>query len=162
LQEELARVDRNVTPWLFVLVHSPWYNSNTYHYMEGETVRVMYEEWIVAAKVDIVFAGHVHAYERSFPVSNVLYNITNGVCIPKLNPAAPTYITIGDGGNIEGLAGLFTQPQPNYSAFREASFGHGLLEIKNRTTALWTWHRNQDGEAVSADSAVIHNKVWSK
>jgi hypothetical protein len=65
LQEELARVDRNVTPWLFVLVHSPWYNSNTYHYMEGETVRVMYEEWIVAAKVDIVFAGHVHAYERS-------------------------------------------------------------------------------------------------
>lgn len=54
----------------------------------------------------------------------------------------------------------YTEPQPNYSAFREASFGHGLLDIKNRTTAVWTWHRNQDGEAVSADSVVIRNKVF--
>lgn len=62
-------MNRNVTPWLFVLLHSPWYNSNTYHYMEGETMRVMFEKWIVAAKVDMVFAGHVHAYERSVSVS---------------------------------------------------------------------------------------------
>lgn len=28
-------------------------------------MRVMYEPWFVEHKVDIVFAGHVHAYERS-------------------------------------------------------------------------------------------------
>lgn len=39
-----------------------------------------------------------------FPVSNIKYNITNGACIPEVNPASPTYITVGDGGNIEGLA----------------------------------------------------------
>jgi len=54
----------------------------------------------------------------------------------------------------------YTEPQPSYSAFREASFGHGLLDIKNRTTAVWTWHRNQDGEAVSADSQIIRNKIF--
>ncbi|KAK4855479.1 hypothetical protein QYF36_007806 [Acer negundo] len=34
--------------------------------------------------------------------------------------------------------------QPDYSAFRESSFGHVILEVKNKTHALWTWHRNQD------------------
>jgi len=28
-------------------------------------MRVMFEPWLVKYKVDVVFAGHVHAYERS-------------------------------------------------------------------------------------------------
>lgn len=37
-------------------------------------------------------------------VSNVAYNIVNGICAPVRDQYAPVYITIGDGGNIEGLA----------------------------------------------------------
>lgn len=37
-------------------------------------------------------------------VSNVAYNIVNGECRPIEDQSAPVYITIGDGGNVEGLA----------------------------------------------------------
>lgn len=141
LKAELPKVNRSETPWLIVLTHSPWYNSYSYHYMEGETMRVMFEPWFVKYKVDVVFAGHVHAYERSVcalasflyfrlssylavqlcsgffwccvitgryvqqeRVSNIAYNIVNGICSPVKDQSAPVYITIGDGGNIEGLA----------------------------------------------------------
>ncbi|GLT86180.1 hypothetical protein SLE2022_043360 [Rubroshorea leprosula] len=98
LQEELPKVNRTETPWLIVLVHSPWYNSYNYHYMEGETMRVMYESWFVQYKVDVVFAGHVHAYERSERVSNIAYNITNGLSTPVKDQSAPVYITVVTGG----------------------------------------------------------------
>ncbi|XP_031127284.1 purple acid phosphatase 2 [Ipomoea triloba] len=160
LEEELPKVNRTETPWLIVLMHSPWYNSYNYHYMEGETMRVMYEPWFVQHKVDLVFAGHVHAYERSERISNVAYNIVNGKCTPVRDQSAPIYITIGDGGNLEGLATNMTDPQPEYSAFREASFGHATLDIKNRTHAYYSWHRNQDGYAVEADSMWVSNRFW--
>ncbi|KAI3861611.1 hypothetical protein MKW98_000563 [Papaver atlanticum] len=160
LEEEFPKVNRTETPWLMVLMHSPWYNSYNYHYMEGETMRVMYEAWFVKYKVDVVFAGHVHAYERSERVSNIAYNIVNGVCSPVSDQSAPVYITIGDGGNLEGLATNMTEPQPKYSAYREASFGHAIFDIKNRTHAYYGWHRNQDGVATAADSMWFFNRVW--
>ncbi|XP_044509142.1 purple acid phosphatase 2-like [Mangifera indica] len=160
LEDELPKVNRSETPWLIVLLHSPWYNSYYYHYMEGETMRVMFEPWFVKYKVDVVFAGHVHAYERSERVSNIAYNITNGICTPVKDQSAPVYITIGDGGNIEGLANNMTEPQPAYSAYREASFGHAIFDIKNRTHAYYSWHRNQDGYAVEADKMCFFNRHW--
>ncbi|KAM7272174.1 hypothetical protein ACFE04_026837 [Oxalis oulophora] len=161
LVNELPKVNRTETPWLIVLMHCPMYSSYISHYMEGETMRVIYEKWFVKYKVDVVFAGHVHAYERSKRISNIAYNITNGKCKPKSNPSAPVYITIGDGGNLEGLAYVMTEPQPSYSEFREASFGHGALDIKNRTHAFFAWHRNQDKYAVVSDSLWLLNRYWN-
>ncbi|KAF5203720.1 Purple acid phosphatase [Thalictrum thalictroides] len=160
LETEFTKVNRSETPWLIVLLHSPWYNSDDYHFMEGESMRVMFESWFVQNKVDIVFSGHVHAYERSERISNIGYKVSNGQCTPVMDPSAPVYITIGDGGNIEGLANNFRNPQPSYSAFREASFGHALLEIKNRTHAYYSWHRNQDSERVVGDSLWFYNRHW--
>ncbi|KAM0953568.1 putative Acid phosphatase [Dioscorea sansibarensis] len=158
LQTELTKVDRTKTPWLIVIVHSPLYNTNNYHYMEGEGMRVMFESWFVENKVDIVLSGHVHSYERMERVSNIAYNISNKECTPVKTEDAPVYLNLGDGGNIEGLAADFIQPQPSYSAFREASFGHGTLEIKNRTHAYYSWHRNEDGVQTVADSVWFYNR----
>ncbi|KAJ6408109.1 hypothetical protein OIU84_011420 [Salix udensis] len=162
LREELKRVDREKTPWLIVLVHIPIYNSNEAHFMEGESMRAVFEKWFVRYKVDVVFAGHVHAYERSYRVSNIHYNVSSGDRYPAADESAPVYITVGDGGNQEGLAGRFRDPQPQYSAFREASYGHSTLEIKNRTHAIYHWNRNDDGKKVPIDAFVLHNQYWGR
>ncbi|KAF5180987.1 Purple acid phosphatase [Thalictrum thalictroides] len=129
--------------------------------MEGESMRAVFESWFVQYKVDLVFAGHVHAYERSYRFSNIHYNVSSGDPYPVFDKSAPVYITVGDGGNQEGLAVSFRDPQPDYSAFREASYGHSTLEIKNRTHAIYHWNRNDDGKKVPTDSVVFLNQYWA-
>ncbi|CAA3021923.1 purple acid phosphatase 23 [Olea europaea subsp. europaea] len=168
LQKDLQKVDRSVTPWLVAAWHPPWYNSYSSHYQEFECMRLEMEALLYEYGVDIVFSGHVHAYERM----NRVFNYT-------LDSCGPVYITVGDGGNIEKVdvdhaddpgkcpsasdnipecggvchmnfsfgpaKGKFCwDRQPEWSAYRESSFGHGILEFVNSTYALWTWHRNQD------------------
>ncbi|KAH7574368.1 hypothetical protein JRO89_XS03G0287400 [Xanthoceras sorbifolium] len=146
-------LQRYPTPHLASKSSSPLCNEA--HFMEGESMRAVFESWFIHYKVDVVFAGHVHAYERSieaiFWVHQLLY---------VHDKSAPVYITVGDGGNQEGLAGSFRDPQPDYSAFREASYGHSTLEIKNRTHALYHWNRNDDGKKVPTDSFILHNQYW--
>jgi len=141
LVADLAKIDRKKTPWVAVFLHAPWYNSNSHHQKEKEELgmQALYEDVFHAANVDLMFAGHVHAYERSLPVYNG---------VPT--PGALTELNIGDGGNREGPATPYLA-QPTWSAFREAIFGHGELQFTNATHAHWTWHRNQDAESVGAD-----------
>ncbi|XP_021728734.1 probable purple acid phosphatase 20 [Chenopodium quinoa] len=145
LEGDLKKIDRNKTPWVVVLFHAPWYNTNEAHSGEYESVAMKQamEQLLYDARVDAAFAGHVHAYERFTRV----YNGTANKC-------GPVYITIGDGGNREGLATKYTDPKPDISLFREASFGHGQLQVVNSTHAQWTWHRNED------DQPIISDSVW--
>ncbi|KAF8397838.1 hypothetical protein HHK36_016763 [Tetracentron sinense] len=151
LEADLAMVDRGRTPWLVVLVHAPWYSTNTAHQGEGDSMRNALEELLYKARVDIVFAGHVHAYER---FTRVFDN--------KANSCGPVYVTIGDGGNREGLALMFKKPPSPLSLFREASFGHGRLRVLNRTHAHWSWHRNDDSDSTVADDVWLESLSKSK
>lgn len=135
---------RTVTPWVIGLFHMPWYNSNNYHFGEGDLHRNATEEALMAAGVNIVMSGHVHSYERSHPT----FKGTPQNC-------GVTYLNIGDGGNREGLASDWRQPQPAFSAYREDSYGHGVLRIVSATEAHWEWHRNQDGDHTVSESVTI-------
>ncbi|KAF5473837.1 hypothetical protein F2P56_005792 [Juglans regia] len=143
LEADMGQIDRKITPWIVVLVHAPWYNTNTAHQGEKESdeMKASMEGLLYQARVDVVFTGHVHAYER-------FTRVYNG----KADNCGPVHITIGDGGNREGLASKYEDPTPDISIFREASFGHGQFEVVNATHALWTWHRNDDSSAFVSDS----------
>ncbi|XP_057540389.1 purple acid phosphatase 18 [Amaranthus tricolor] len=144
LKADLGKVDRKRTPWLLALFHVPWYNSNTAHQGEGDGMMLALEPLLYAAGVDVVLAGHVHAYERSKRVFR-----------GKSDPCGTVHITIGDGGNSEGLAQRYKNPAPEWSVFREASFGHGELQIVNSSHAYWSWHRNDDDEPIKSDEVWI-------
>ena len=88
---DLKNVNRAVTPWLFVMHHAPLYTTYEKHYKDAECFKSIYETLYLNYGVDFVLSGHVHAYERSHP----LYQY-------KINQCGPVYLSVGDGGNIEG------------------------------------------------------------
>ncbi len=53
--------------WRFVMFHHPGFNSAREHY-EQQHMRLL-SPLFEAGKVDVVFNGHVHNYQRSFPLT---------------------------------------------------------------------------------------------
>ncbi|OLP85966.1 Purple acid phosphatase 18 [Symbiodinium microadriaticum] len=90
VEEKLRQVNRARTPWVIVMFHTPWYNSNNAHYLEGIKHQWDMEQMLYNHGVDIVFNGHVHSYERSHPV----FNFSKDEC-------GITHIVVGDAGNYE-------------------------------------------------------------
>ncbi|KAK6942614.1 Calcineurin-like phosphoesterase domain, ApaH type [Dillenia turbinata] len=101
-------------------------------------------------------------YMQSGSTSNLYYSFDTRIYNYKADPCGPRYITIGDGGNREGLAMTFEKPSPEISLFREPSFGHGRLRILDETNAQWTWHRNNDSNSVIADQFSLESLITSK
>ena len=149
LESDLVSTNRIKLPWIIVVMHCPWYNSNTAHQNEKQTLlmRETVEDILFKYQVNLVITGHVHAYERTYPVYQ-----------DKPNPVGPIYITIGDGGNIEGHATNYQEPPPVWSAYRNGTqYGYGTLTIINSTQMYWRWYRNVDSQYVFRDLIQINN-----
>lgn len=147
LVTDFSDIDRSKTPWIIVIMHCPWYSSNKNHYGDTQTVlmRDSMEPLFYKNKVNIVFSGHVHAYERSYPVY-----------LNKTDSRGPVYITIGDGGNLEGHDTQYVET-PEWSAFRNGTqYGYGTLEIRN-DKMVWKWYRNIDKQIVFRDMTILCN-----
>jgi len=140
LKDDLKKVSRSRTPWIIVSMHNPWYCSNVNHYESGAKMRDAYEELFYENKVDLTINGHVHAYQRTYPVYKG--NITND---------ATTYITAGIGGTREGLYNSW-HPDPVWSAYHEAEYGFCEISIWNSTHLQWQMRHADDSE--------VYDSVW--
>eukprot|EP00441_Pelagodinium_beii_P036027 CAMPEP_0197631084 /NCGR_PEP_ID=MMETSP1338-20131121/8374_1 /TAXON_ID=43686 ORGANISM="Pelagodinium beii, Strain RCC1491" /NCGR_SAMPLE_ID=MMETSP1338 /ASSEMBLY_ACC=CAM_ASM_000754 /LENGTH=510 /DNA_ID=CAMNT_0043202473 /DNA_START=33 /DNA_END=1565 /DNA_ORIENTATION=- len=171
LQKDLkTRFKRKQTPWLVVLMHVPFYNSNAGHLGEAKIMMDNFEDLLYQYGVNLVINGHVHSFERTWPTYK---NVTDA--------CGPSYLNVGDAGNREGpynswLPGEGSEPSPVWSAFRQGSFGFGDLEFVNDTHVLFRWTRNacfdpSDGTAnyakkcstpgdIGPDAAISADNSW--
>lgn len=128
--DELNSVDRSTTPWVNVVIHVPLYNSFVLHRHDVQIAqaRKHLEPLFVEHSVNMVFTGHIHAYQR-----------TNKVAFGDVNPRGPMYVTVGAGGRKCEAPFLNKEPEP-WVAVRDATwFGYGMFRVMNATHAEWEW-----------------------
>ncbi|EFC39323.1 predicted protein [Naegleria gruberi] len=124
MEEDLAKVNREETPFIIFYSHRPMYSSNENH-GSYDPIRIAVEPLLRKYKVDLALFGHVHAYERTCPISE------QGVCDKKKHR---NYFKNADGTiHIHvGTAGFELNqkwdPKPEWSTYRETN--HGYLRIK--------------------------------
>jgi acid phosphatase type 7 len=116
-----AYANRAQVPFILVGGHRPIYASSL-GFFDGKTpiqdsanLQKAIEHMFLRYKVDAFFVGHVHSYERTFPIAHNQATSTS-----YHNPAAPVYFVNGAGGNEEGLNAdnQWIDPAPAWSAFR--------------------------------------------
>jgi hypothetical protein len=68
--QDIARAARRGVVWKFVMFHQPGFNSSKAHFTEqqGRLLADVFEQ----QGVDVVFTGHVHNYQRSYPMKFLL------------------------------------------------------------------------------------------
>ena len=161
----LPSVDRELTPWLIVIFHTPMYTTFKNHYNELNAIVMNssgLRELFQLYGVNLVVVGHDHAYSRSHPLDH------DGKV--KKDGKAPIFWTLGAGGNWEGHS-AYRLPQPeDWVAVRNnIEYGFGLFFAPNRTHAHLQWMRDEDnggddGESVAPtpgnSSLVARDTVW--
>lgn len=160
LKDDLAAAKS--AQWRFVVLHHPGFQSAKAHF-DDQWIRLLaplFEE----AKVDIVFAGHVHDYQRSYPLTFRPDAAPAGAAWPPktvsgqwtldkdfadgatAKPKGVLYIVTGAGG-----AGLYVDvqggaPQPFTDKFYARTHSFTVIDIQGKT--LKARQVNTAGETV--------------
>lgn len=157
----LPEVDRELTPWLVVVFHTPLYTTFSGHYgelnprvMMASGMRRVFERY----KVNLVVSGHDHAYLRTKPLD------ADGIVA---NDTGTIFWTLGAGGNREGHS-KYRNPNLAEEWVAERNndeFGFGIFFAPNATHAHLHWMRDDDNDDSSSmspgnSSLVMRDSVW--
>jgi 3',5'-cyclic AMP phosphodiesterase CpdA len=149
LRTELTAAPR--PRWTVVFGHRPLWATNHggNDIPAGNAVlQSLIEDVLDDAKVDLVIQGHIHDYERTYPMRKGVATATN-----YSSPAAPVYVVSGGAGNREGNdhppgdQPWVPHPSPGTNAL---SFG--LITL---SPAALVWQQLFAGNATVFDSFTI-------
>ncbi|KAG2505743.1 hypothetical protein JM16_009248, partial [Phytophthora kernoviae] len=139
-----ADANRENVPWVIVGMHRPIYTlrscdangvpNNDY---ESLNVQKAFEKLFIKYKVDLVYQGHVHAYERHYPTANNTA-VMDGVSKDGktyTNPQAPVHVIAGMAGNSEGLYQFKDPPSPEWLVLMDNT-KYGITTLTVEPTKL--------------------------
>ncbi len=151
LEQDLIRANANRAnvPWIIAGSHRPFYGSTPGN---SPAAQAAFEPLFIKYGVDLYMSGHVHAYERMYPVG-LNGSLPNGKSYE--NPTVPVYLINGCGGSVEGLTRYAATPQP-YSAVYLPIFGMGQMNFIDAEHFEWTYYSSFNGSAI--DSFKLYKK----
>jgi len=153
--------------WIIVYIHKQFYTSpntcgssscsNTA--TDTTSLRNTYQKWFDQYGVDVVLNGHLHNYQRTYPLK---YNsaspskpiITSTVSNDYTDPTGEIFVTVGTGGiNFHALSG-----KASFVKYQQSSkFGALDLSIENNGATLVGRYYTNDG--VKADTFKIFKTI---
>jgi hypothetical protein len=130
---KLANRNRQLVPWIIVTGHRALYGSNKRWFLKekAKKLRQILVPLFDKYSVDLCLFGHCHSYERTHPLK-----------AGEIDQSGTVYLVAGVAG-----AKLDKEwfPQPQWSAYRTAHHGYGLLHIKDEKKLRFCYHREKDG-----------------
>ncbi|KAI8330365.1 Metallo-dependent phosphatase-like protein [Chlamydoabsidia padenii] len=123
----LANQERRSRPWIIFMTHHPLYCSATNLDCQSPSVimRQQLEPILLKHKVDLYMAGHVHCYERTYPIAQG--TLTSTIYD---NATAPTHVLIGNAGQPEGPSVFpLGDTHSDWSARRYSGYGFSEFTI---------------------------------
>jgi predicted phosphodiesterase len=171
VKDDLMKTKTNPSiDWIIGYLHQPMYTSKTHH--EGlESFRDLYHNLFNEYGVDLVLAGHIHNYQRSYPL---IYNSEN-----PSNPIIEQSAILANGGDNEennvyveaqgtvfaivGTGGAELHGLDDQAYFTANQFeDHGFLELKmiNNGKSLVGQFYSNDGNIIK-DEFVIEKSSSS-
>jgi len=154
-----ANEDRQLRPWIIVYTHRPLYCSDpdetdcSQNHIRFHAV----DDLLFEYKVDLYVSGHVHTYERMFPIYNgTVYPFENIPIDPDnnymINAQATIHIVQGRAGQKNDGTEKGTYPPSNWSCYISADYSFMGFHAFNETHMLM--------ENVISDSGLIDDYLW--
>jgi len=135
--------NRKVRPWILIFGHRPVYCSiQNYPDCDNRValqLQRQMEPLLLQNGVDVAVFGHIHAMERSFPVT---YDAS--ICGNYSNPCGTVHIVNGAAGQ-PFLGPPF--PKPEWSAYRTSTYGYARMTA-TLTSLKWDFVSKVNGSTI--------------
>ncbi|KAJ3032235.1 hypothetical protein HDV00_007756 [Rhizophlyctis rosea] len=149
LEADLQKIDRKKTPWVIAMSHRPMYSTQVSSYQTN--IRNAFEALLLKYNVDVYLSGHIHWYERLYPMSANSTIDAHAIIDQHTYVSTNTsmvHIINGMAGNIESHStiGATTKIQPYTAVLNQHNFGFSKLTVVDEYKLKWEFIKGEDGK----------------